>query len=113
MAAQMLTTITTSIRSTLLQGGLQPARDQWGVLNYTFSTEEWWPTVARAVRELFDDYAAQQQAESANNVNNIYINNSNSQTDLSQFSPTISRADQVIGVAEKGADISHTKQISL
>jgi hypothetical protein len=63
IASEMVTTVTASIGTHLQIDGLQAARDTWRVLNDTFSANEWWPPVARAVRELFRDYAAQQQQE--------------------------------------------------
>ncbi len=60
IAESIIETITASLRSTLKQEGLAKAREQWLVLNATMSTEDWWPAVARAVRQLFDDYADEQ-----------------------------------------------------
>ena len=116
ISSKMVKSITVSIRSTLKQEGLQKAREQWAVLNNTCSTEDWWPPVARAVRQLLDDYAdeeKQKQTEKSLDRNNIYINNTNSQTEQHQWNPNINRVNQLIGVAEKGADVSYTKEIAL
>jgi hypothetical protein len=56
----ILKAVTDGIRITLRQGGLQAACAQWTAVNNMLSTEEWWPPVARAVKEQLDAYAAEQ-----------------------------------------------------
>jgi hypothetical protein len=93
------------------------------VLNDTMSTEDWWPQVARAARQLFDDYAAEQerkqqerlQAGQANltYVNNNNITNENSQTDQRCWGMKVEKADQLIGVAEQDSKIIYSKMNNL
>ena len=127
IAETMLETITASLRSTLRQEGLTKAREQWLVLNDTMSTEDWWPQVARAVRQVFDDYAAEQERkpqerlqESATNI--TYVNNNNnsnnntnenSQTDQRCWGMKVEKADQLIGVAEQDSKIIYSKMNNL
>ena len=125
IAETMLETITASLRSTLRQEGLTKAREQWLVLNDTMSTEDWWPQVARAVRQLFDDYAAEQErkqqellkAGQANvtyvNNNNVTNTNENSQTDQRWWGTKVEKADQLIGVAEQDSKIIYSKMNNL
>jgi hypothetical protein len=85
--------------------------------------EDWWPQVARAVRQLFDDYAAEQerkqqerlQAGQANitYVNNNNITNENSQTDQRCWGMKVEKADQLIGVAEQDSKIIYSKMNNL
>lgn len=125
IAETMLETITASLRSTLRQEGLTKAREQWLVLNDTMSTEDWWPQVARAVRQLFDNYATEQerkqqellQAGQANityvNNNNVTNTNENSQTDKRCWGMKVEKADQLIGVAEQDSKIIYSKMNNL
>jgi hypothetical protein len=127
IAETMLETITASLRSTLRQEGLTKAREQWQVLNDTMSTEDWWPQVARAVRQLFDDYAAEQERKQqellqAGQANITYVNNNNnsnnntnenSQTDQRCWGMKVEKADQLIGVAEQDSKIIYSKMNNL
>ena len=127
IAETMLETITASLRSTLRQEGLAKARDQWLVLNDTMSTEDWWPQVARAARQLFDDYAAEQERKQqerlqASATNITYVNNNNnsnnntnenSQTDQRCWGMKVEKADQLIGVAEQDSNIIYSKMNNL
>lgn len=127
IAETMLETITASLRSTLRQEGLTKAREQWQVLNDTMSTEDWWPQVARAVRQLFDDYAAEQERKQqellqAGQANITYVNNNNnsnnntnenSQTDQRCWGMKVEKADQLIGVAEQDSNIIYSKMNNL
>ena len=127
IAETMLETITASLRSTLRQEGLAKAREQWQVLNDTMSTEDWWPQVARAVRQLFDDYAAEQERKQqellqAGQANITYVNNNNnsnnntnenSQTDQRCWGMKVEKADQLIGVAEQDSNIIYSKMNNL
>lgn len=127
IAETMLETITASLRSTLRQEGLAKAREQWQVLNDTMSTEDWWPQVARAVRQLFDDYAAEQERKQqerlqAGATNITYVNNNNnsnnntnenSQTDQRCWGMKVEKADQLIGVAEQDSKIIYSKMNNL
>ena len=127
IAETMLETITASLRSTLRQEGLAKAREQWLVLNDTMSTEDWWPQVARAVRQLFDDYAAEQERKQQerlqagatnityvnNNNNSNNITNENSQTDQRCWGMKVEKADQLIGVAEQDSKIIYSKMNNL
>lgn len=127
IAETMLETITASLRSTLRQEGLAKAREQWQVLNDTMSTEDWWPQVARAVRQLFDDYAAEQERKQqerlqASATNITYVNNNNnsnnntnenSQTDQRCWGMKVEKADQLIGVAEQDSKIIYSKMNNL
>lgn len=127
IAETMLETITASLRSTLRQEGLAKAREQWQVLNDTMSTEDWWPQVARAVRQLFDDYAAEQERKQqerlqAGATNVTYVNNNNnsnnntnenSQTDQRCWGMKVEKADQLIGVAEQDSKIIYSKMNNL
>lgn len=125
IAETMLETITASLRSTLRQEGLAKAREQWLVLNDTMSTEDWWPQVARAVRQLFDDYAAEQERKQqerlqAGATNITYVNNNNntntnenSQTDQRCWGMKVEKADQLIGVAEQDSKIIYSKMNNL
>ena len=127
IAETMLETITASLRSTLRQEGLAKAREQWLVLNDTMSTEDWWPQVARAVRQLFDDYAAEQERKQqerlqAGATNITYVNNNNnsnnntnenSQTDQRCWGMKVEKADQLIGVAEQDSNIIYSKMNNL
>ena len=127
IAETMLETITASLRSTLRQEGLAKARDQWLVLNDTMSTEDWWPQVARAARQLFDDYAAEQERKQqerlqASATNITYVNNNNnsnnntnenSQTDQRCWGMKVEKADQLIGVAEQDSKIIYSKMNNL
>ena len=125
IAETMLETITASLRSTLRQEGLAKAREQWQVLNDTMSTEDWWPQVARAARQLFDDYAAEQERKQqerlqAGATNITYVNNNNntntnenSQTDQSCWGMKVEKADQLIGVAEQDSKIIYSKMNNL
>lgn len=127
IAETMLETITASLRSTLRQEGLTKAREQWLVLNDTMSTEDWWPQVARAVRQLFDDYAAEQERKQqerlqAGATNVTYVNNNNnsnnntnenSQTDQRCWGMKVEKADQLIGVAEQDSKIIYSKMNNL
>lgn len=127
IAETMLETITASLRSTLRQEGLAKAREQWLVLNDTMSTEDWWPQVARAVRQLFDDYAAEQERKQqerlqASATNITYVNNNNnsnnntnenSQTDQRCWGMKVEKADQLIGVAEQDSNIIYSKMNNL
>ena len=127
IAETMLETITASLRSTLRQEGLTKAREQWQVLNDTMSTEDWWPQVARAVRQLFDDYAAEQERKQqerlqAGATNITYVNNNNnsnnntnenSQTDQRCWGMKVEKADQLIGVAEQDSKIIYSKMNNL
>ena len=125
IAETMLETITASLRSTLRQEGLAKAREQWLVLNDTMSTEDWWPQVARAVRQLFDDYAAEQERKQqerlqASATNITYVNNNNntntnenSQTDQRCWGMKVEKADQLIGVAEQDSKIIYSKMNNL
>ena len=125
IAETMLETITASLRSTLRQEGLTKAREQWLVLNDTMSTEDWWPQVARAARQLFDDYAAEQERKQqerlqASQANITYVNNNNntntnenSQTDQRCWGMKVEKADQLIGVAEQDSNIIYSKMNNL
>lgn len=123
VAEIMLETITASLRSTLRQEGLTKAREQWLVLNDTMSTEDWWPQVARRVRQLFDDYAAEQERKQqellqAGQANITYVNNNNntnqnSQTDQRCWDTKVEHADQLIGVAEQDSKIIYSKMNTL
>lgn len=127
IAETMLETITASLRSTLRQEGLAKAREQWLVLNDTMSTEDWWPQVARAARQLFDDYAAEQERKQqerlqASATNITYVNNNNnsnnntnenSQTDQRCWGMKVEKADQLIGVAEQDSKIIYSKMNNL
>ena len=125
IAETMLETITASLRSTLRQEGLAKAREQWLVLNDTMSTEDWWPQVARAARQLFDDYAAEQERKQqellrAGATNVTYVNNNNntntnenSQTDQRCWGMKVEKADQLIGVAEQDSKIIYSKMNNL
>lgn len=127
IAETMLETITASLRSTLRQEGLTKAREQWLVLNDTMSTEDWWPQVARAARQLFDDYAAEQERKQQerlqagatnityvnNNNNSNNITNENSQTDQRCWGMKVEKADQLIGVAEQDSKIIYSKMNNL
>ncbi len=125
IAETMLETITASLRSTLRQEGLTKAREQWLVLNDTMSTEDWWPQVARAARQLFDDYAAEQERKQqerlqAGATNITYVNNNNntntnenSQTDQRCWGMKVEKADQLIGVAEQDSKIIYSKMNNL
>lgn len=127
IAETMLETITASLRSTLRQEGLAKAREQWQVLNDTMSTEDWWPQVARAARQLFDDYAAEQERKQqerlqAGATNITYVNNNNnsnnntnenSQTDQRCWGMKVEKADQLIGVAEQDSKIIYSKMNNL
>ena len=127
IAETMLETITASLRSTLRQEGLAKAREQWLVLNDTMSTEDWWPQVARAARQLFDDYAAEQERKQQerlqtgatnvtyvnNNNNSNNITNENSQTDQRCWGMKVEKADQLIGVAEQDSKIIYSKMNNL
>ena len=125
IAETMLETITASLRSTLRQEGLTKAREQWLVLNDTMSTEDWWPQVARAARQLFDDYAAEQERKQqerlqASQANITYVNNNNntntnenSQTDQRCWGMKVEKADQLIGVAEQDSKIIYSKMNNL
>ena len=125
IAETMLETITASLRSTLRQEGLTKAREQWLVLNDTMSTEDWWPQVARAARQLFDDYAAEQERKQqerlqAGATNVTYVNNNNntntnenSQTDQRCWGMKVEKADQLIGVAEQDSKIIYSKMNNL
>lgn len=127
IAETMLETITASLRSTLRQEGLAKAREQWQVLNDTMSTEDWWPQVARAARQLFDDYAAEQERKQqerlqASATNITYVNNNNnsnnntnenSQTDQRCWGMKVEKADQLIGVAEQDSKIIYSKMNNL
>ena len=127
IAETMLETITASLRSTLRQEGMTKAREQWLVLNDTMSTEDWWPQVARAVRQLFDDYAAEQERKQqerlqAGATNITYVNNNNnssnntnenSQTDQRCWGMKVEKADQLIGVAEQDSKIIYSKMNNL
>lgn len=123
IAETMLETITASLRSTLRQEGLTKAREQWLVLNDTMSTEDWWPQVARAARQLFDDYAAEQERKQqellqAGQANVTYVNNNNntnqnSQTDQRWWGTKVEKADQLIGVAEQDSKIIYSKMNDL
>lgn len=127
IAETMLETITASLRSTLRQEGLAKAREQWLVLNDTMSTEDWWPQVARAARQLFDDYAAEQERKQqellqAGATNITYVNNNNnsnnntnenSQTDQRCWGMKVEKADQLIGVAEQDSNIIYSKMNNL
>lgn len=125
IAETMLETITASLRSTLRQEGLTKAREQWLVLNDTMSTEDWWPQVARAARQLFDDYAAEQERKQqerlqAGATNITYVNNNNntntnenSQTDQRCWGMKVEKADQLIGVAEQDSNIIYSKMNNL
>ena len=127
IAETMLETITASLRSTLRQEGLAKARDQWLVLNDTMSTEDWWPQVARAARQMFDDYAAEQERKEqerlqAGATNITYVNNNNnsnnntnenSQTDQRCWGMKVEKADQLIGVAEQDSKIIYSKMNNL
>ena len=127
IAETMLETITASLRSTLRQEGLTKAREQWQVLNDTMSTEDWWPQVARAARQLFDDYAAEQERKQqerlqAGATNITYVNNNNnsnnntnenSQTDQRCWGMKVEKADQLIGVAEQDSKIIYSKMNNL
>lgn len=127
IAETMLETITASLRSTLRQEGLAKAREQWLVLNDTMSTEDWWPQVARAARQLFDDYAAEQERKQqerlqASATNITYVNNNNnsnnntnenSQTDQRCWGMKVEKADQLIGVAEQDSNIIYSKMNNL
>ena len=125
IAETMLETITASLRSTLRQEGLTKAREQWLVLNDTMSTEDWWPQVARAARQLFDDYAAEQERKQqerlqAGQANITYVNNNNntntnenSQTDQRCWGMKVEKADQLIGVAEQDSNIIYSKMNNL
>lgn len=125
IAETMLKTITASLRSTLRQEGLTKAREQWLVLNDTMSTEDWWPQVARAARQLFDDYAAEQERKQqerlqAGATNITYVNNNNntntnenSQTDQRCWGMKVEKADQLIGVAEQDSKIIYSKMNNL
>ena len=127
IAETMLETITASLRSTLRQEGLTKACEQWLVLNDTMSTEDWWPQVARAVRQLFDNYAAEQERQQQerlqagatnityvnNNNNSNNITNENSQTDQRCWGMKVEKADQLIGVAEQDSKIIYSKMNNL
>ena len=125
IAETMLETITASLRSTLRQEGLAKAREQWLVLNDTMSTEDWWPQVARAARQLFDDYAAEQERKQQERLqggatNITYVNNNNntntnenSQTDQRCWGMKVEKADQLIGVAEQDSKIIYSKMNNL
>ena len=125
IAETMLETITASLRSTLRQEGMTKAREQWLVLNDTMSTEDWWPQVARAVRQLFDDYAAEQERKQQERLqggatNITYVNNNNntntnenSQTDQRCWGMKVEKADQLIGVAEQDSKIIYSKMNNL
>ena len=127
IAETMLETITASLRSTLRQEGLAKAREQWQVLNDTMSTEDWWPQVARAARQLFDDYAAEQERKQqerlqAGATNITYVNNNNnsnnntnenSQTDQRCWGMKVEKADQLIGVAEQDSKIIYSNMNNL
>ena len=127
IAETMLETITASLRSTLRQEGMTEAREQWLVLNDTMSTEDWWPQVARAARQLFDDYAAEQERKQQerlqagatnityvnNNNNSNNITNENSQTDQRCWDMKVEKADQLIGVAEQDSKIIYSKMNNL
>lgn len=127
IAETMLETITASLRSTLRQEGLAKAREQWQVLNDTMSTEDWWPQVARAARQLFDNYAAEQERKQqerlqAGATNITYVNNNNnsnnntnenSQTDQRCWGMKVEKADQLIGVAEQDSKIIYSKMNNL
>lgn len=113
IASKMVDSITASLRSTLKQQGLEQAREQWLVLNTTMSCEEWWPAVARAVRQLFDDYADEQQRlqtvrQDKKSTTITYVVNNNSQTEHKSWSPQIETVEQMVGMAEKGTRIIHT-----
>ena len=127
IAESIIETITASLRSTLRQEGLTKAREQWLVLNDTMSTEDWWPQVARAARQLFDDYAAEQERKQQerlqasatnityvnNNNNSNNITNENSQTDQRCWGMKVEKADQLIGVAEQDSKIIYSKMNNL
>ena len=125
IAETMLETITASLRSTLRQEGMTKAREQWLVLNDTMSTEDWWPQVARAARQLFDNYAAEQERKQqerlqAGQANITYVNNNNnpntnenSQTDQRCWGMKVEKADQLIGVAEQDSKIIYSKMNNL
>lgn len=109
------TAITDSIRSTLKQEGLQRAREQWTAVNNLLSTEEWWPSVARAVRKEMDDFAdmTARRMEELGTPHAIYIeNNTNNTTNNvapgKEFNTTIGHLDQMIGLAEGGSTVTHS-----
>ena len=103
------TAITDSIRSTLKQEGLQRAREQWTAVNNLLSTEEWWPSVARAVRKEMDDFAdmTARRMEELGTQHAIYIENTNVAPGK-EFNTTIGHLDQMIGLAEGGSTVTHS-----
>lgn len=111
MAKRMVESVTTSLRSTLKQEGLPKAREQWQVLNHTYSTEEWWPPVARAVRALFDDFAdeqARQKAAQPPAGAPVFINNAGGLAARTEFKTSVGQVDQLIGVAEAGSAVTYS-----
>lgn len=112
IAATVEESVIASIQSTLKQEGLVQARAKWDVVNNMMSCEDWWPPVARAVRNLFDNYAEEkkkEEAERAQLQSKITFINSNNQTNQRQWNPVIGQAEQVIGMAENGSEVIHTK----
>lgn len=111
LAETMAESVCASIRSTLIQEGLQKAREQWQTLNAMLSTEDWWPPVARAARALLDDYAVQQRLavnQKEADAKNLFIINNNDVAGQKQWNTKVDQLGQMIGVAESGSNITHT-----
>ena len=63
MAEEMKKTTLESLASILKQEGLEKALQRRRELNDTYSENDWWPPVARAMRLLLDDYIREQEEE--------------------------------------------------
>lgn len=61
IAEEMKKSTLESLASILKQEGLEKAMQRRRELNDTFSENEWWPPVAKAMREFFDNYIWEQE----------------------------------------------------
>lgn len=113
--------VVASIRRVMASDGLVDAKAAFKLLNELFSTEPGWGQTAEEVYALFaeeqrrlaeEEKAARQEEQAARleeqraGAPSIYMFNQNEATGMKH--PRF-RADQLVGFAEGGAEIVHTK----
>ena len=88
--------------------GLKQAMDRWRVVCDYMQTEEWWPAVACKVEEIIvsiiEEQESKQQAEREREKD------SKSSLVIINKTTGIEQVDQLNGVVEKDAEVTHTKK---
>ncbi len=88
--------------------GLKEALARWRVVSDYMQDEDWWPAVVRKVEETIDNLI--EEKENIQQAERERQHESNPLVVIKNESTGIKQVDQLNGIIEKDAEVTHTKQ---